>query len=152
VQAAVLDLKLRLLPKWIEHRRMIARLYNEGLAGISGVTPPPYDGEGYFDVFQNYVITTPEREGLREHLQNAGVETLVSWPKPVWEHRALELGNPSLPKTEVICRQVLSLPMSAETTPEHVTITVEAIREFFAERFLPRASAMSASDQVVGGI
>jgi len=132
VQAAVLDAKLRHLPDWIAHRRKIARLYSEALAGIDGISLPPYDDLGHFDAFQNYVIRTPYRDKLRQHLKKDGVETLVSWPKPMWEHRALGLGRPHLPETEAICREVLSLPMSAETTPEHVEITVESITDFFS--------------------
>jgi len=68
---------------------------------------------------------------LRDHLRQSGVETLVHWPKPVWEHAALGLKDPGLGETERICREVISLPMSAETTDEHVDITVQAIRELF---------------------
>lgn len=129
-QAAVLDAKLRHLPAWIEHRRKIARLYHERLQGIPGIRLPAYDGDGHFDVFQNYVITTPQRDLLREHLNSDGIETLVSWPKPMWEHAGLRLANPNLPETERICREVISLPMSAETTPEHVGIVAQSIRRF----------------------
>jgi dTDP-4-amino-4,6-dideoxygalactose transaminase len=49
----------------------------------------------------------------------------------MWEHKGLRLNPPRLPETEAICREVLSLPMSAETTDDQVRLTVEAIREFF---------------------
>jgi len=133
VQAAVLDVKLRHLPDWTEHRRKIARLYCQGLEGIPGLKLPPYDGEGYFDVFQNFVIRARERDNLREHLRKDGIETLVSWPKPMWQHKGLGLADPHLPNTECICREVLSLPMSAETTPEQVEVTVRSVRKFFSE-------------------
>jgi dTDP-4-amino-4,6-dideoxygalactose transaminase len=51
--------------------------------------------------------------------------------KPVWEHKGLELGNLDLPETAAICREVISLPMSAELTPEHVDIVAAAIRKYF---------------------
>ena len=74
------------------------------------------------------------RDALREHLHNEGIETLVHWPKPMWEHRGLGLANPGLPETEAICREVVSLPMSAETTFEQVDYTTAQIREFFSSR------------------
>ena len=83
------------------------------------------------DIYQNYVIRTNSRDTLRAHLRERGIETLVHWPKPMWEHKGLRLAPPQLPQTERICREVLSLPMSAETTDEQVRLTVEAIREFF---------------------
>jgi dTDP-3-amino-2,3,6-trideoxy-4-keto-D-glucose/dTDP-3-amino-3,4,6-trideoxy-alpha-D-glucose/dTDP-2,6-dideoxy-D-kanosamine transaminase len=130
VQAAVLDRKLRHVPEWIQHRRKIARLYCDALRGLPGITLPPFDGPGHFDVFQNFVIYAQNRDELRAHLRNDGIETLVSWPKPMWEHLALNLGRPHLPNTERICREVISLPMSAETTEEHVRLTVESIQRF----------------------
>jgi dTDP-4-amino-4,6-dideoxygalactose transaminase len=132
VQAAVLDVKLVHLPKWIEHRRQIADLYRRGLGEIPNLQLPHYADASFHDIFQNYVIRTPKRDELREHLKLSGIETLVHWPKPMWEHRGLRLDNPNLPETENICREVISLPMSAETTPEHVEITVASIHDFYA--------------------
>ena len=130
VQAAVLDVKLRYLPEWIDHRRAIAERYRRGLEGVPGLRLPYFPEETQSDVFQNYVIRFPARDALRDHLTRSGIETLVHWPKPMWEHRGLGLPDPRLPETERICREVISLPMSAETTPEHVDRTVEAIRAF----------------------
>jgi dTDP-4-amino-4,6-dideoxygalactose transaminase len=134
VQAAVLDVKLRYLPKWIEHRREIARLYTKGLEGIENLRLPHFPGDEYFDSYQNYVIRTEQRNALRQYLKDQGVETLVHWSKPMWEHKDLGLEDAGLPETECICKEVISLPMSAETTPEHVEITVGCIRDFFASR------------------
>ncbi len=131
VQAAVLDVKLRHLMDWIEHRRHIASLYREGLEGIDDLVLPHFGEERHYDNFQNYVVRTSRRDELRAHLEEQGVETLYHWPKPMWEHEALELENPGLPGTEAICREVVSLPMSAETTEEHVEVTVNAVRKFF---------------------
>jgi dTDP-4-amino-4,6-dideoxygalactose transaminase len=131
VQAAVLDVKLRHLPGWIEHRRSIAARYDAALAGVGDLRLPPGPSGKHFDVYQNYVIRTKEREKLRALLKEQGVETLVSWPKPMWQHLALRLGEHDLPVTEALCREVISLPMSAETKEEHVDITAQVIRRFF---------------------
>jgi dTDP-4-amino-4,6-dideoxygalactose transaminase len=137
VQAAVLDVKLRYLPDWIEHRRMVAGLYRHGLEDIAGLRLPHFAGEHYFDSYQHYVIRTEHRDDLRQFLKDHGVETLVHWSKPMWEHKGLGLANPELPETESIARSVISLPMSAETTPEQVEIVVQCIREYFAARLTP---------------
>jgi hypothetical protein len=52
----------------------------------------------------------------------------------MWEHKDLALENPELAENESICREVISLPMSAETTGEHVEITTGCIRDFYALR------------------
>ena len=134
VQAAVLDVKLRYLPAWIEHRRHIADLYSNGLRDVPNLVLPNFANSDYYDSYQNYVIRTKQRDSLRQHLKDAGVETLVHWAKPMWEHAGLKLENPNLPETESICREVISLPMSAETTEEQVEIAIEAIHEFCTSR------------------
>jgi dTDP-4-amino-4,6-dideoxygalactose transaminase len=131
VQAAVLDVKLKYVPRWIEHRRKIASLYRQGLEGVGDLRLPHFGEEYQFDVFQNYVIRTKERDRLRNFLTESGIETLIHWPKPMWQHKGLGLGNPNLPETVRICREVLSLPMSGETTEEQVAVTVQAVRDFF---------------------
>jgi dTDP-4-amino-4,6-dideoxygalactose transaminase len=132
VQAAVLDVKLHHLPEWIEHRRKMASLYREKLEGISTLRLPHFDGENNFDIYQNYVIRTLERDRLREHLRQNGVETLVHWPKPMWEHKGLGLASPHLPETKQICSEVISLPMSAELTTQQVEIVADCTRSFYA--------------------
>jgi len=131
VNAAVLDVKLRYLPEWIEHRRRVAELYRRRLAGVGDLSLPHFDDSRRYDSYQNYVVRTARRDDLRKFLRNEGVETLVHWPKPLWEHKGLSLTDPGLPETEHICREVISLPMSAETTPEQVEIVAAAVRRFF---------------------
>lgn len=144
IQAAVLDAKLKHFPEWVEHRRHMAGLYQQALSSVSEIVLPHFPltlslspkGEReknvYGDSYQNYVIRAQQRDGLREHLKQAGVETLVSWPKPLWHHPALKLGKPNLPFSEQLCREVLSLPLTAETTPKHVETTATAIRSFYS--------------------
>ncbi|HEV2288666.1 MAG TPA: DegT/DnrJ/EryC1/StrS family aminotransferase [Candidatus Acidoferrales bacterium] len=131
LQASVLAVKLKHLPEWIAHRRKIAGRYRAGLQDVEGLHLPHFDESCQTDVFQNYVIRTSDRDRLRNHLKSHGVETLVHWPKPVWEHGALKLKVGKLPRTERICREALSLPMSAETTFEQTDIVVDCIRQFY---------------------
>ncbi|MCC2639805.1 MAG: DegT/DnrJ/EryC1/StrS aminotransferase [Nitrospira sp.] len=134
VQAAVLDVKLRYLPEWIAHRRRIADLYHQGLAGIRQLRLPRFDQTRRSDIYQNYVIRTSVRGQVRSYLKEQGVETLVHWPKPMWEHQGLGLAIPNVPETQSLCREVLSLPMSAETTEDHVAATVACLQAFFSKQ------------------
>ncbi len=133
VQAAVLDTKLRHLHEWIDHRRYIASLYRSGLQNVSQLTLPHYEGDRHFDIYQNYVIRTQQRDQLQTFLKVNGIETLIHWPKPMWAHKGLGLEDPGLPITEVACKEVLSLPMSAETTTDHVDTVVRCIRDFYSK-------------------
>jgi dTDP-4-amino-4,6-dideoxygalactose transaminase len=134
VQAAVLDVKLRYLPVWVKHRRSVAARYRELLEDISEIDLPHFSESERTDSFQNYVIRTPHRDSLRDYLRVHGIETLVHWPKPIWEHRGLGLGRHELRETVKICNEVLSLPMSAETNEQDVVLTAGAIRNFVSKR------------------
>jgi dTDP-4-amino-4,6-dideoxygalactose transaminase len=133
IHAAVLDVKLRYLPSWVEHRRRIASRYQAGLEGVGDLELPHFNNDRHFDSFQNYVIRTARRDALRGHLREQGVETLVHWAKPMWRHANLALADPALAFTERLCREVVSLPMSAETTDQDVDTTVDVIRDFFSK-------------------
>lgn len=132
VQGGVLDVKLRYIKDWIDHRRKIAAIYRQGLTGVGDLRLPHFDESNQRDSFQNYVIRTQNRDQLRHHLQANGVETLVHWRKPMWRHPGLSLRDPGLTNVERLCREVLSLPMSAETTEEQASIVIDCVRSFYA--------------------
>lgn len=134
IHAAVLDVKLRHFPDWITHRRRIASRYRAGLEGVGDLRLPHFDEGRYHDSYQNYVIRSAARDSLRSYLRDHGVETLVHWTRPMWRHAGLALADPRLDQTERLCREVISLPMSAETTESDVDITVQVIQEFFNSR------------------
>jgi dTDP-4-amino-4,6-dideoxygalactose transaminase len=132
IQAAILNVKLKYLPKWIERRREIARTYHKGLSGIDEVKlpPSPTNKMPYFDVYQNYVICVKERDELVNFLEEKSVETMVSWRIPNHLQTALNLTHFSLPRTEKLSDEVLSLPMYPELSNEKVQYVIEAIQDF----------------------
>jgi len=132
VQAAILDVKLKHLPEWIERRRELASLYQKGLSDLQELTlpPSPQSNGRFFDVYQNYVIRCRERDKLVAHLRESGIEILISWPKPMHHHEALGLKHFHLPKTEQLSNEVLSLPMYPELSDEQVEYVIETIHNF----------------------
>jgi dTDP-4-amino-4,6-dideoxygalactose transaminase len=71
LHAAILNVKFKLLPKWIERRRDIARLYQKGLEDLKtvGLPPSPDKDSRYYDAFQNYVIRAQRRDELAAFLK-----------------------------------------------------------------------------------
>lgn len=132
LHAAILNMKLKYFDNWVERRREIARLYDEGLSEIEEVTPHPRSNDNYFDVYQNYVIRTKKRDELANHLQNSGIEILISWRKPIHKQKALGLDHFNLPMTERISAEVISLPMYPELTDDEVQYVINSIREFLS--------------------
>ena len=87
----------------------------------------------FFDVYQNYVIRTKERDRFVAHLRKSGIEILVSWPKSMHHHEALGLKHFHLPKTEQISNEVLSLPMYPELSDEKMEFVIESIHNFYGD-------------------
>jgi len=133
LQAAILDVKLKHLPHWIERRRELAILYHQGLSDLQYIKlPPPPNSQGrYFDVYTNYVIRARERDKLAMHLKECGIEILISWPKPMHHQQALGLSHFRLPMTEQISREALSLPLIPELSNKQVEYVIESIHNFY---------------------
>ena len=133
LQAAILNVKFRYMPRWIERRRELAGLYQEGLKDIPYIKlPPPPETQGrYFDTYQNYILRAQERERLVEHLGKCDIEILISFAKPIHFQETLGLTHFRLPMTEQLAKEVVSLPMYPELGNEQVAYVVESIRNFY---------------------
>jgi len=133
LHAALALVKLKYLPEWIERRRILAAKYDELLRPIEKLVlpPPPDDSSAYYDVFSSFVVRTQERNALKHHLEENGVEVFVNWPKPLHQQEQLDLGNWKLPVTERMSKEVLSLPLYPELTDEDQEKVVSAILNFF---------------------
>ncbi len=151
LQAAILDYKLKLLPGWIERRREIAARYHDRLAAVEGLLPPPPPSDSAAsppavpggveqertDVFQNYEIEATDRDGLRAHLDAAGVETMLPWGgRAIHQFPALGFQGLRLPRTERLFRRVLLLPMHCELSDEQVDYVAGQVCRF-QERAAP---------------
>jgi dTDP-4-amino-4,6-dideoxygalactose transaminase len=127
LQAALLSVKLRHAEAWLEQRRSIAARYTEAV-GETRLTPP-VDPNGGIHAFHLYVIAVPDRDRFRGELQDAGVETLVHYPRAVHEHPAY--GDirwaGSLAVSEQLAASVVSLPLFPELTEKEVERVVGAV-------------------------
>ncbi len=133
LQAAILNVKFRYLPFWIERRREIAEIYNKGLCGISKIElpPAPNSNEKHFDVYQNYVLKAQKRDELFNFLKERGVETLIKDPIANHLHPHLGLSHFKLPYTEKLAQEVISLPMYPELENEQIEYVIVSIKEFY---------------------
>jgi dTDP-4-amino-4,6-dideoxygalactose transaminase len=129
LQAAILRVKLKYLDEENARRRGIAQIYDDRLAPTS-LRLPERPG-GVESVYHQYVACCNERDGLREHLREQGVGTLVHYPVPVHLQPAYRNRVPvhrgALPATEQAARQVLSLPMHAQLSDAQVERVCEVI-------------------------
>ncbi len=134
LQAAVLRIKLKKLDVWNDSRRSSAELYRKYLSSISYVTLPPLDAPGTKQVYHLFVIRTSRRDELKDFLKDRGVDTGIHYPIPIHlcpAYSSLKLGEGSLPVTEKLSRELLSLPMFPFMTDEEVRYVCDQIKDFF---------------------
>jgi len=133
LQAAILDFKLKTYPREIARRREIAARYEAGLGDLAQLAlPPTPDADpAHFDVYQNYEIEADRRDGLREHLEQRGVRTIIQWGgTPV--HQFKELGlKASLPYTDRFFTRCMMLPMNTTLSDDDIDYICAAIRDFY---------------------
>lgn len=131
LQAAVLSVKLRHLDDWIERRNEIAETYLSGLQGVPDIVLPGVR-RGTRHAYHLFVLRTPYRDALAQHLSAGGVETGVHYPVSLPKLRAYEyLGQ----ATETMRAnrqdaQLLSLPIGEHLTREDAERVVALIRSF----------------------
>jgi dTDP-4-amino-4,6-dideoxygalactose transaminase len=128
VQAAVLAARLRHLDQWNSTRVRLAERYRDGLAG--SVELPPSEG-----VFHLFVLRTQQRDVFKAHLAEHGVGTGVHYPLPAHlqsPYAAFGGGASSLPATEQLAREVLSLPMYPQLPEDDVDYVCQVVRTYGA--------------------
>lgn len=141
MQAAILGVKLPFLDSWSAARRAVADFYREefhrlGLTGRITLPLEPYRERGLKNhhIYHQYVIRTPQRDALREHLTRREIGTAIYYPLGLHEQKAFAyLGYRAgdFPETERAARETLALPIYPELSREAQRYVVESIAEFF---------------------
>ena len=130
VQAAVLCLKLKRLDADNEARRKVARAYTEGIINPL-ITLPSMPADPKQCVWHIYPIRTPERNHLREYLFAKGIGTMVHYPIPPHRQQAYsEWNDRTYPVSELIHREILSLPISPLMTDGEVRCVIDALNAY----------------------
>ena len=128
IQGAVLNVKLRHLPKWNELRQAHANRYRELLSDANLVLPPADDA--IQSVYHLFVVQVDDRSRFQEDLREEGIGTLIHYPIPVHKQKAYaDLTWPSFPVTERLAGRIVSLPMFPELTHEQMNYVADTLRE-----------------------
>ena len=160
IQAAVLNVKLPKLESWISQRAEIAARYREALGDLRGLTLPTAESGHSWNQFVVTIGSCPTgqplcnancspsstsarhgipesccRDWLKQTLQNRGVSTIIYYPipihrQPAYAHLGLDQG--SLPITEQLCSQVLSLPIFPEIRQDQQQVVIDTLRQVLA--------------------
>ena len=155
LQAAVLNVKLPRLTRWVERREAIADRYRELLSHLPGIQLPTEQPGHSWNQFVVRVSACPTgqalcqgscspsstsarhglpesccRDWLKQTLQEQGVSTIIYYPIPIHRQPAyadLGLQPGSLPVTEQLCTEVLSLPIFPELRAEQQQQVVDTL-------------------------
>lgn len=129
LQAAILRVKLRYLDADTLKRRQIADFYLRNLSPSTYRTPAIAEyGEHVWHLF---VIRNPERDNLANHLAAEGIQTMIHYPVPPHKQKAYpEFANLTLPITESLHREILSIPISPVLKEKEITTVINALRNF----------------------
>jgi dTDP-4-amino-4,6-dideoxygalactose transaminase len=129
LQAAFLNLKLPNLDADNEKRIAIAKRYLDEIKNDKIILP-------FWDlsndhVFHLFVIRTQKRDGLQNYLAANNIETVIHYPIPPHQQKALASWNDLyFPITEKIHNDVLSLPISPVMTMDEVSYVVEILNKY----------------------
>ncbi|QIX62643.1 DegT/DnrJ/EryC1/StrS family aminotransferase [Hymenobacter sp. BT18] len=132
LQAAILRVKLPLLPRWTLERQQLAAWYNNHLAGIPWLQLPEQLATSSH-VYHLFVVHTPHRDALQQHLAAHGIGTAVHYPvpphlQPAYQHLGFAKGQ--FPLAEQLAATCLSLPLWPGMTAAQVAEVAHAIRAF----------------------
>lgn len=131
LQSAILRKKLPYLDADNCHRKQIAARYSKGLSDLIGLILPSVSN-GCEHVWHLYVVRHSKRDAIRKNLDKLGVGTLIHYPIPPHLQAAYgDLGfkEGSMPISEQIHREVLSLPMGPTMTIDEADTVIAAIRQ-----------------------
>jgi dTDP-4-amino-4,6-dideoxygalactose transaminase len=134
LQAAILNVKLPHLPQWTESRRRVASQYDKMLSEIEGLVIPEI-APGRDHVYHLYVIRTHTRDSLRKHLSDAGISTVLSYPKALPFYPAYAyLGHKpeDFPVAHANQFRILSLPIYPEMGNELVSYVTDSMSSYFS--------------------
>lgn len=126
IQAAVLRVKLKHLDADNLSRKQIAKYYIDNITNPLILLPKVIDWDAY--VFHVFPILCKRRDALKQYLKDSGVDTIIHYPIPPHQQRCFEdWSKISLPVTECIHRQELSLPISPVMTLTDAKIVVDLL-------------------------
>ena len=131
IQAAVLSVKLAYLESGNSLRRTHALQYNRAFDGMGEVITP-FEASYARHVYHVYAIRVEERDEVTRFLKERAIQCAVHYPVPIHLQKAYQdLGykTGSLPISEKIAREFISLPMFPELTEAQINMVVLATKE-----------------------
>ena len=135
IQAEVLKVKLKYLDEYSAARNKMAKYYDDHLKDIALLEIPKRVANSTH-AFHQYTlrIKDGQRDTLQKYLESKDIPSMIYYPLPLYKQEAFEKYVPkdfSLPVTEMLCKEVISLPIHTEFDEEISQYIVTEIKNFF---------------------
>ena len=141
IQAVVLDVKLTHLDAYAKARNEVAAFYDKAFGQLDWIQIPKRQPNSTH-VFHQYTLklTDPaDRDKLKAHLEDKKVPAMVYYPIALHLQQAFktpEYGAGDFPVSEMLCSQVISLPIHTEMTREQLSFITGALLSFSAQKVI----------------
>ena len=131
LHAAIGIAQLSKIDKISESRRMAARYYNEELSQFSEIQIPKTDFTDITPFMYFIRVPASQREALRAHLQDKGVDSGIHWQPGHWFSLFQDCRKGDLSVTERVGKEIISLPLHSKMQAQDQRIVIDALRSFF---------------------
>ena len=131
VQAAIINLKISYLDESIKKRRKIALRYNNEIKNTDLILPK--ENKDCYHSFYVYVVRYKKRNSIMQYLKKNGVFCNISYPFPIHlmkGYKYLGYKKNDLPVTELMSKQIFSLPMYPQLTMSQVDKVIKLINNY----------------------
>ena len=131
MQAAILLVKFGFLEEWTDLRRANAAAYRERLGGrLAGRVGLPAERNYCRHVYNQFTLTVPDRDRVRQRLADSGVASDIYYPIPLHLQECFAgLGYKAgdFPCSEAAAAEVLSIPIDPALTLDELETVVERL-------------------------
>jgi dTDP-4-amino-4,6-dideoxygalactose transaminase len=134
LQAAVLSVKLKHLPRWTQRRIEIADIYLNGLSDIKDIKLPRRQ-EWANQVYHLFVIRTDRRDELKAYLNRHDIQSGIHYPKSLPKLQAYSEHKQETKHFKCLeaGEELLSLPIGEHLTDQEVNHVMSKVHDFFKE-------------------
>jgi dTDP-4-amino-4,6-dideoxygalactose transaminase len=135
IQAAILNIKLNYLDQYSKARNKMASYYDEAFSDIQELEAPARQHNSTH-VFHQYTmkVKNGKRNELQQYLLELGIPSMIYYPLPLYKQEAFRQFVSSdfkLDTTELLCNEVLSLPIHTEMNVDDINYICTSIQSFF---------------------
>lgn len=138
IQATILNIKLKHLDSYSKARNEMASFYDFAFSKIEEVQVPERQHNSTH-VFHQYTLKVKngKRNELQHYLSENGIPSMIYYPLPLYKQEAFQqfaTPNFKLDTTELLCDEVLSLPIHTEMNKENMEWVCTKVQSFFTNQ------------------